>query len=142
MCSSSRNYLLLISAEYLTGVHSMEEPRPRNWPEWVPRSIDYPKVPLFSLLDMIAWKYPDTTAIIFQGTKITYRELKESVDRFTSALQNMGVTKGDRVALFLPNIPQFIISYYGALKAGAIVTAISPLYKEREVKPQLKDSGS
>ncbi len=120
----------------------MEEPLPRNWPEWVPRSIDYPKVPLFSLLDMIAWKYPDTTAIIFQGTKITYRELKESVDMFTSALQNMGVTKGDRVALFLPNIPQFIISYYGALKAGAIVTAISPLYKEREVKPQLNDSGS
>ena len=120
----------------------MEEPQPRSWPEWVPRSIDYPKVPLFSLLDMIAWKYPDNPAIIFQGTIITYKKLKESVDRFTSALQNIGVTKGDRVALFLPNIPQFIISYYGALKAGAIVTAISPLYKEREVEPQLNDSGS
>jgi len=64
------------------------------------------------------------------------------VDRFATALQKMGVAKGDRVALFLPNMPQFVISYYGALKAGAIVTAISPLYKEREAEHQLEDSGS
>ncbi|MCW4036730.1 MAG: long-chain fatty acid--CoA ligase [Candidatus Bathyarchaeota archaeon] len=120
----------------------MERPRPKNWPEWVPETIEYPKVPVFSLLDETAEKYPDHTAIIFQDNRLTYRELKEQVDRFATALQKMGVAKGDRVALFLPNMPQFVISYYGALKAGAIVTAISPLYKEREAEHQLEDSGS
>ena len=120
----------------------MERPRPKNWPEWVPETIEYPKVPVFALLDETAERYPDHTAIIFQDNRLTYRELKEQVDRFATALQKMGVAKGDRVALFLPNMPQFVISYYGALKAGAMVTAISPLYKEREVEHQLEDSGS
>ena len=120
----------------------MERPRPKNWPEWVPETIEYPKVPVFALLDETAERYPDHTAIIFQDNRLTYSELKEQVDRFATAVQKMGVAKGDRVALFLPNIPQFVISYYGALKAGAIVTAISPLYKEREVEHQLEDSGS
>ena len=120
----------------------MERPRPKNWPEWVPETIEYPKVPVFALLDETAERYPDHTAIIFQDNRLTYSELKEQVDRFATAVQKMGVAKGDRVALFLPNIPQFVISYYGALKAGAIVTAISPLYKEREAEHQLEDSGS
>jgi len=108
----------------------------------VPRSIEYPEEPLFSLLERTAEKHPDATAIIFQDRKLSYRYLKELVDRFATALQSMGVEKGDRVALFLPNIPQFVISYYGALKAGAIVTAVSPLYRERELEHQLVDSGS
>ncbi len=120
----------------------MERSRSINWPEWVPETIEYPKVPVFAMLDATAKKYPNHNAIIFQDKRLTYLELKEHVDRFTTALQKMGIVKGDRVALFLPNIPQFVISYYGALKTGAIVTAISPLYKEREVKHQLDDSGS
>ncbi len=120
----------------------MESQRPKNWPEWVPHTIDYPKVPVFAMLDETAEKYPDHIAIIFQDNRLTYSELKEHVDRFATALQKIGVAKGDRVALFLPNMPQFVISYYGALKAGAIVTAVSPLYKEREVEHQLRDSGS
>jgi long-chain acyl-CoA synthetase len=118
------------------------KPLPKGWPEWVSQSIEYPKIPIFGLLDNSAEKYPDYVALIFQDNKITYKRLKEEVDRFASALQSMGVVKGDRVALFLPNIPQFVISYYGALKSGGIVTAISPLYKEREVEHQLNDSGA
>jgi long-chain acyl-CoA synthetase len=116
--------------------------KPKNWPEGVPHTIDYPETPLFQLLDDSAEKHPDATAIIFQDYKMTYRELKDQVDRFATALQTLGVEREDKVAIFLANIPQFIISYYGALKAGAIVTAISPLYKEREVRHQLNDSGA
>jgi len=119
-----------------------KEPKPKYWPEWVPHSIEYPEEPLFSLLEKSADKHPNATAIIFQDNRLSYRYLNELVDRFATALQNMGVEKGDRVALFLPNIPQFVISYFGALKTGAIVTAVSPLYKERELEHQLTDSGS
>jgi len=116
--------------------------KPEKWPEGVPFTMDYPEIPLYALLDESAEKHPDATALIYQDRRITYRELKEDVDRFATALQKMGVARKDRVALFLPNIPQFVIGYYGALKAGAIVTAISPLYKEREVSHQIHDSGA
>jgi long-chain acyl-CoA synthetase len=71
---------------------------------------------------------------------MSYRELDAAVDRFATALADLGVKKGDKVALFLPNMPQFVIAYYGAIRIGAIETAISPLYKEREVEHQLVDS--
>jgi long-chain acyl-CoA synthetase len=71
---------------------------------------------------------------------MTYRELDHLSDKFATALAALAVKKGDKVAIFLPNIPQFIISYYGAIRIGAVETAISPLYKEREVEHQLKDS--
>jgi long-chain acyl-CoA synthetase len=116
--------------------------KPEKWPEGVPFTMDYPEIPVYALLDESAEKHPDATALIFQDRRITYRELKEEVDRFATALQKMGVARKDKVALFLPNIPQFVISYYGALKAGAIVTAISPLYKEREAAHQIHDSGA
>ena len=113
---------------------------PKNWPDYVPHTIDYPDIPLFRLLDDSAEKHPEATATIYKGGRLTYRELKEQVDRFATALQRLGVTREDKIALFLPNIPQFVIAYYGSLKAGAIVTAISPLYKEREIKHQIQDS--
>jgi len=115
---------------------------PDNWPNWVPHSINYPEIPLHQLLDESAKKFPENIAIIFQDKKITYRELTEKVSSFATGLQKLGLVKNDRVAIYLPNIPQFIISYYGALKAGAIVTSISPLFKENELRHQLLDSGS
>jgi long-chain acyl-CoA synthetase len=116
--------------------------KPDKWPEGVPFTLEYPEIPLYTFLDESAEKHPDAVATIFQDKKITYRELKEEVDRFATALQKLGVARRDKVALFLPNIPQFVISYYGALKAGAIVVPISPLYKEREVSHQIHDSGA
>jgi long-chain acyl-CoA synthetase len=118
---------------------SME--KPKNWPKTVPFTLEYPEVPLHHLLEESAKKYPNSTAIIYQDNELTYNDLKDHVDRFATALQKIGVQRKDKVALFLPNIPQFVISYYGALKAGAIVTTISPLDKEREAEHQLNDAG-
>jgi len=111
------------------------------WPEGVPRSIDYPKITLGEALRESAKTFPDNAAIIFLGRRITYRELDELVDRFATALQGLGVKKGDRVGIFLPNIPQFVIAFYGALRAGAICVSCSPLYKARELEHQLNDGG-
>jgi len=117
-----------------------EKPWFKFYPEGIPKSIPYPEVPLPQLLRDTAKKHPDHVALIFEDYKITYRELDELVDRFATALHDLGISKGDVVALFLPNIPQFVITYYGILRAGGIVTAINPLYKEREVEYQLNNA--
>ncbi len=121
-------------------VSASEKPWLKFWPEGVPQSIDYPEVPLFHFLEKSAEAYPDNTAIIFFGREITYQDLNNAADRFANALHNMGIGKGDVVALYLPNVPQFVISYYGAMKAGATLTAVSPLYRERELEFQLNNS--
>ena len=118
----------------------MEKPWFKFYPENVPPSIDYPQVALPKLLDEAAEKYPENVAIVFEGFKITFKKLRELVDRFASALNGLGVKKGDVVAIFMPNLPQFVISYYGTLKIGGVVTALSPLYKEREAEYQLNNS--
>jgi long-chain acyl-CoA synthetase len=99
-------------------------------------------ISLGELLRKSAAGSPDQVAINYFGFCISYKELDGLVDRFGAALQNMGVEKGDRVAIYLPNIPQFVIAYYGALRVGAIAVACSPLYKEREMGYILKDSGA
>jgi long-chain acyl-CoA synthetase len=108
----------------------------------VPKSIKYPQVPLHELLRKSAVRFPANTAIVYGRREFTYAELDSLSNHFVNALAELGVKKGGRVALFLPNIPQFIIAYFGALKAGAVVTAISPLHREREVEYQLSDSGA
>jgi len=118
----------------------IEKPWFKFWPADVRRHIDYPEVPLSDLLRNTAKNYPEHVAIIYYDREMTYRELDHAVDSFATALDGLGVKKGDKVALFLPNIPQFVIAYYGAIRIGAIETAISPLYKEREVEHQLLDS--
>jgi len=108
----------------------------------VPHTLDYPDRPLHANLEETARKYPNATATIILNNKMTYRELNELVDRFAAALQQLGVKKGDRVAVYCANCPQFIIGYYGALRAGAIAVSFNPLYAAREVEHQLQDSGS
>ncbi len=121
-------------------MRSDEKPWYRNWPVTVPKHIDYPKGPLFDLLGNTAKIFPEKTALVFLEKEISYDQLDALSDKFAGALASLSVKKGDCVALFLPNVPQFVIAYYGALKAGAILTAISPLYREREVEFQLSDS--
>jgi long-chain acyl-CoA synthetase len=121
-------------------VQPAEKPWFKFWPEGVPKHMKYPDVPLSNLLKETARKYPDKTAIVYFDKPMTYQELDLAVDKFATALDALGVKKGDKVALFLANMPQFVIAYYGAIRIGAIETAISPLYKEREVEHQLKDS--
>jgi long-chain acyl-CoA synthetase len=118
----------------------LEKPWFKFWPEGVPKHIDYPEVPLFEFLRKTAEKHPYNTALAYFHREITYKELDTLTDRFATALDSLGVKKGDKVAIFLPNVPQFVIAYYGTIKIGAVATAVSPLYKEREVEHQLKDS--
>ncbi|MEM2084055.1 MAG: AMP-binding protein, partial [Nitrososphaerota archaeon] len=97
------------------------------------RTIKYPNIPLPYFLINSAKKYPKKVAIIFNNKKISYSELKNLSIKLANSLRNIGVKKNDRVALFLPNCPQFVISYYGALMIGSIITALNPLFKEKEV---------
>jgi long-chain acyl-CoA synthetase len=121
-------------------VEPAEKPWFKFWPQGVRKHIDFPEIPLQELLMKSAREFPEKTAILYFDKGMTYRELNNLSDKFAAALDGLGVKKGDKVAIFLPNIPQFVISYYGIVKTGAIVTAISPLYKEREVEHQLNDS--
>jgi long-chain acyl-CoA synthetase len=87
-------------------------------------------------------KFPNTTALLFYGHRISFLELYDFAMRFAVYLDSIGVRRGDRVAIMLPNIPQAIIGYYGALLAGATVVQTNPLYVEHELETQLRDSGA
>ena len=110
------------------------------YPEGVPEKIEVPDVSVPEAFDQMADKYGSKTALIFYGKKISYKELKELTDRFSAGLAALGVSKGDTVAMYRLNCPQYVIAYFGALKAGAKVTPISPVYTSKEVKHQIEDS--
>jgi long-chain acyl-CoA synthetase len=119
-----------------------EKPWLKHYEPHVPEHIDYPKTTLPAALEETAQKYPDFPALIYKDNSITYREYKETVDRFAAALQGLGVKKGDRVAIHLPNCPQYPIAYAATLLIGAIVVPCNPVYTQRELRHQLKDSGA
>ena len=104
--------------------------------------MSYPTTTLPQLLEQTAVRSPSATALVYFGTKISYEQLWGHVNRLAAGLQALGVRKGDRVALMMPNCPQFVISYFGALRAGAIVTATSTMYTPREVTHQWADAGA
>lgn len=107
----------------------------------VPATFTYPDWTVPDLLRCSATRSPDSTALLFYGNRISYSELDDFTTRFALALRRLGVSKGDRIALMLPNIPQVVIAYYGSLKAGAVVVPTNPLYVEREIQTQLIDAG-
>ncbi len=119
-----------------------EHPWSRFYEAGVPERLDYPDATLGSILAQTASKFPRNTALLFYGNKITYAELDRLANRFSGALTGLGVKKGDRVALMLPNVPQMVIAYYGTLRTGAIAVPTNPLYHEHELEVQLKDSGA
>jgi len=103
--------------------------------------MTYPNTTLPGLLEETTGKSSSATALVYFGATLTYERLLEHVNRLAAGLQTLGVVKGDRVALMMPNCPQFVISYFGALRAGAIVTATSSMYTAREVTHQWNDAG-
>lgn len=111
-----------------------------HYPEGVAEGVEVPHMSVPQAFDKMADQYAGKNALIFYGKKITYRKLKELTDRFAAALSALGVAKGDTVAMYLLNCPQYAIAYFGALKAGAKVTPISPVYTSMEVKHQIQDS--
>ena len=113
-----------------------------SYDKGVPKSIQYPDLSLYDLLDRSGENYPENDALIFMGKRIKYRKLKELTDRFASALIDLGIERGDRIALFLPNCPQYVIAFYGTIKAGAIVVPNNPLLSGKELSYQIEDSGA
>jgi long-chain acyl-CoA synthetase len=112
-----------------------------HYDKGVPHTIEYPKAPLFHFLEESARKYPDRACTIFKGAVITYKEMNNITDRIAAALVDMGVKKGDRVGIFMPNTPQFVMTYFGILKAGGVVVATNPLYTPPEIEHQANDAG-
>jgi len=108
----------------------------------VPHTLDYPAVPLYRLLEDTAAEQPGRTCTVFFGRAQLYGEIKEQSDRLAAGLRQLGVAPGDRVALLLPNCPQFVIGFYAILKAGAVVVALNPLANDKELAHLLNDSGA
>jgi long-chain acyl-CoA synthetase len=108
----------------------------------VPENYAFPTFALTRLLDDATAAFPDHVALAFLGSRTTYRSLKDQVDRFAGALRSLGVQKGDRVAIILPNCPQNVVAFFAALRLGAVVVEHNPLYTEAELRHQLADCGA
>jgi acyl-CoA synthetase (AMP-forming)/AMP-acid ligase II len=126
----------------------MDAPWTKYYEEGVPKSIVYPSWSLPDLLDATAREFPDKRALTFFAdpklppSHMTYGQLRDATLRFATALHELGVRKGDRVAVMLPNCPQFPVAFFGLLRLGAIAVNTNPLYVAREMKEQFHDSGA
>lgn len=118
------------------------EDRPwiKNYDAGVPHHIEYPQVPFVRVFENAVNKYPETPCTIFKGAKITYREMNELADRLAAGLSSIGIKKGDRVGIFMPNTPQFVMAFFAVVKLGAIAVATNPLYSAREIEHQVNDA--
>ena len=127
-------------------VEEAPEPGPYPWEATYPDGVDWhaeiPVAPLTDILDRAVDTWPDKPGLTFMGKSFTYEEVGDLVNRAARGFQDLGVGKGVRVGLFLPNSPYFIICYYAVLKAGGTVVNFNPLYAAREVERQVKDSGT
>lgn len=112
-----------------------------NYDYNVPKTIQYPKFPVHNLIHLAAATFPHKAATSFFGSELTFRQLRTQVLRMANALLKMGVKKGDRVGLALPNCPQYPIAYYASLSVGAIVVNMNPLYTHDELKFMMENSG-
>ncbi len=119
------------------------KPWPTNkWPKDVPREISGFNKPVFSFLDDSARNYPNQTYTIFNDAKRTFAQVKDTSDRLANFLASKGIKKGDRIAIFLPNLPHYPAIYFGILKAGAVCVTCNPIYTASELNYQLKDAGA
>jgi len=118
----------------------------RPWLKWyaegVPADVDIPEKSIPEQIDEAVKKWGKRTAIVFYGKKMKHKEIHELSLKFATALHDKGVKKGDKVAILLPNCPQYLIAYFGILRLGAVASPMSPLYSPREIKHQLNDSES
>lgn len=119
-----------------------DRPWTKRYDEGVPTEVPIPTHPVHDFLRKSAARFPDNTAIIFKGRRISYRELDEASDAIAAGLVANGFAKGDRAVIYMANTPQSVITFYGILKAGGIVIATNPLYSERELEHQLADCGA
>jgi long-chain acyl-CoA synthetase len=121
--------------------HSIGWPWFAHYEAEVPPEIIIPHVSLHEFFEATVRDYPNNVATLFFGERLTYAQIDDQANRFAAALQSLGVQQGDRVALVLPNCPQFLIALFGALKAGAVVAPMNPAYTARELRNQFNDAG-
>ncbi|MFX1397473.1 MAG: long-chain fatty acid--CoA ligase [Promethearchaeota archaeon] len=112
----------------------------KSYDEGVPAEVEVPELNIYELVDRAAEKFGKRPAIYFLKKRMNYKKFKETVDKLATALADLGVTKGDRVGLVMPNFPQYVIAFYAILRAGGIVSACNTLYTEHELMYQLNDS--
>lgn len=115
-------------------------PWTKNYDEGIPAEVTIRPEPLYAYLDRTASSYPERTAFVYFGSHVKYKTLADHSDRVAKALREMGVSKGDIVALYMPNHPAFAVAFYAAAKIGATVTPMNPLYTPGEVARQARDS--
>jgi long-chain acyl-CoA synthetase len=122
----------------------MFEGRPwlKHYPDEIPHTLSFSSEPIQQYLVNAAKEFPDKAAIHFMGKESTFKEVYEKALILAVYLQQLGISKGDRVAIMLPNTPQAVISYFGVLLAGGVVVMTNPLYMEREIEYQMNDSGA
>ena len=120
----------------------MNRPWFASYEQGVPHDLDIPDVLLPAILEKTAAAYPDNPAVIFHDRTILYREIQERTASLAAGLAGIGVRKGERVAIMLPNCPQYIEAFYAILKIGGIVVNTNPMYVERELERQLRDAGA
>jgi len=125
-----------------TDLKYTDTPWTAHYEDGVPEQIDYEGVCLPEFLERSARDFPENMALLFQGYRMSYRELKAMVDRFASVLTGFGIQKGDSVAILLPNVIPCVVAYYAILKIGGIVVMNNPLYSDRELEHQFNDSGA
>lgn len=123
-----------------------------HYEQGVPATVEIPTIPLWQILTNAARTYPNKTAVhlllkylplgLAIRSKANYRQVDEASDRFAVGLQKLGIRKGDRVSIMLPNLPQSVVAFFGILKAGGIVVNTNPIYTPRELEHQLHDSGA
>ena len=113
-----------------------------NWPESVAHNVSGYEKPLFAVLEDSARDYPNQVFTIFNDGTRTFAQVKDTADRVANFLASRGIQKGDRVAIFLPNLPHYPAIFFGILKAGAVCVTCNPLYTATELNYQLKDAGA
>lgn len=119
----------------------MSKPWLAFYDDEVPAELTIPPLTIADLVNNSARNHPKQTAVVYMGTRLSYSQLKQQVDRLAAALHHLGIRKGDRVAIMMPNCPQTIIAYYATLSLGAVAVMTNPLYVERELEYQWGDAG-
>ncbi len=125
-----------------TSIGYMDKPWLKHYEKGIPETIQFEEACIPAFLERSSNEFPDHTALLFQGFKVTFRQLNDMVNRFSACLSGFGIQKGDSVAILLPNVIPCVVVYYATLKIGAIAVMNNPLYSDRELLHQFNDSGS
>ncbi len=120
----------------------MSERHFAHWPKGLPRTMTVPETDLFYNVEVSARRYPAKPFLVFYDTQISYSEFKDEAERIAGWLQSQGVKKGDRVLLYMQNSPQFVLAYYGILRANAVVVPVNPMNMTTELRHYVKDAGA